>query len=105
MMHISEQFGYYQGDGFTMVELPYTGSQVSMILVVPDQGKFSQFEQGLSAGQWDAAVKGLKHTQVNLALPKFTFTSQFSLKDALEPQRDAGRLPTRPGRFFRHGRQ
>ncbi len=83
MMHISEQFGYYQGDGFTMVELPYTGSQVSMILVVPDQGKFSQIEQGLSAGQWDAAVKGLKHTQVNLALPKFTFTSQFSLNDAL----------------------
>ncbi len=82
-MHISEQFGYYQGDGFTMLELPYIGSQVSMILVVPDQGKFSQIEQGLSAGQWDTAVKGLKHAQVNLALPKFTFTSQFSLTDAL----------------------
>ena len=39
--------GYYRGDGFTVLELPYTGNQISMILIVPDQGKFGQFEQKL----------------------------------------------------------
>ncbi len=60
-MHISEQFGYYRGDGFTMLELPYTGNQISMILVVPDQGKFGQSEQKLSPQQWDAAIQGLSN--------------------------------------------
>ena len=83
MMHISAQFGYYQGDGFTMIELPYTGNRVSMFLLVPDQGKFGQIEQGLSPEQWDAAIKGMHMTEVNLAMPKFSFTSQMALKDAL----------------------
>jgi serpin B len=82
-MHISEQFGYYEGDGFKMLELPYAGNQVSMFLIVPDQGKFGQIEQTLSPEQWDAAIQGLHSVQVNLALPKFNFTYDLSLSDPL----------------------
>jgi serpin B len=82
-MHISQQFGYYRGEGFTMLELPYTGNQVSMIVIVPDQGKFGQIEQELTSEKWDAAIQGLKYVQVNLAMPKFKFTSELALNDPL----------------------
>lgn len=82
-MHISQQFGYYRGEGITAVELPYTGSEVSMILLIPDQGNFDQAEQKLTAEQWDAVVKGMHYTQVNLAMPKFKFSSEVALNGPL----------------------
>ena len=82
-MKISEQFGYYQGEGFILLELPYAGNQVSMFLLIPDQGKFGQVEQNLTPEQWDAAIQGLNYVQVNLAMPKFSFTSELALSDPL----------------------
>ncbi len=82
-MHTSQRFGYYRGDGVTAVELPYTGNEVSMILLIPDQGNFGQFEHKLTSEQWDAIVKGMNSTQVNLAMPKFKFTSELALNEPL----------------------
>jgi serpin B len=95
-MHISEQFGYYQGEGFTMLELPYTGNQVSMFLIVPDQGKFGQIDQTLSPELWDAAIQGMQYVQVNLGMPKFNFTSELSLTDPLA--RSGMPIAFQPGR-------
>ncbi len=83
MMNISKMFAFYQGSGVSAVEMPYVGGQVSMVLIVPDAGKFASFEQGLNAAQWDKISAGLKYNQVNLSMPKFKFSSEFTLNDAL----------------------
>ena len=45
MMDISHTYPAYQGDGLTAVELPYTGGQVSMVLLVPDKWKICRFRK------------------------------------------------------------
>ncbi len=83
MMNSSQNFPAYQGDGLTAVELPYAGGQVSMVLLVPDKGKFSDFENTLASAQWDTLRKKLQVANVNLSLPRFKFSAEFTLNDPL----------------------
>ncbi|MBN1439778.1 MAG: serpin family protein [Anaerolineales bacterium] len=73
MMHGQARLPSMHEDGFTAVELPYAGSQVSMLFLVPDEGRFREVESRLDAGWLDAAVASLKSGRVDLMLPKFRF--------------------------------
>jgi serpin B len=62
-----------QGDGYRAVELPYAGNQLSMLILLPNEGKFGDVEARLDQRLVDAAVAGLQPGEVFLALPKFKF--------------------------------
>jgi len=83
MMKQAESFGYTEGEGYQAVELPYDGGELSMVILLPEAGRFGAFEEGLQAQQVDAIIKGLRNTQVTLTMPQFEFDSEFSLKDTL----------------------
>jgi serpin B len=76
-------FPYYQGDGFQVVDLPYLGGQVSMLVLVPDQGKFIDFEAGLDTAVLDQIVAELTYRPMYLNFPKFEFESEISLAQTL----------------------
>jgi serpin B len=75
---------YAQGEGFQAVELPYRGGQASMLLIVPDQGGFADFEAALTGEQLQAIVEGLETRGVALTMPKFEYEAKFSLADTLQ---------------------
>ena len=75
---------YAAGDGYQAVELPYVGESTSMVLIVPEAGRFADFEAGLDAAQVDAILGQLQPSSVSLALPKFEFSSNFSLADVFK---------------------
>ena len=83
MMRQMESFGYTDGEGFQAVELPYDGGELSMVILLPQAGHFEAFEQGLDAERVDDIIDGLQVAHVSLAMPKFEFDSEFSLKDTL----------------------
>ncbi len=83
MMHQDESMGYAAGDGYVALELPYQSGEMSMLILLPDEGQFEAFEQRLSAATLDDALAGLSYRPVLLSLPKFTYESAFSLNDAL----------------------
>ena len=83
MMHQQAFFNYAQGDGYQAVELPYKGGQLSMLVLLPDAGKFSAFEDRLDAALLDGVTASLSGQEVILSLPKFQFDSSFGLKQAL----------------------
>jgi serpin B len=83
MMTQTESFGYTDGEGYQAVELPYDGSELSMVILLPASGNFQAFEKGLQAQQVDAIINDLQNTDVSLTMPKFEFDSEFSLKDTL----------------------
>jgi len=83
MMRQTELFGYAEGEGYQAVELPYDGSELSMVILLPRQGEFEAFEGSLNAARVDAVLKELAHKQVALTLPKFEFESGFRLVEAL----------------------
>ncbi len=87
---------YAAGDGYQAVELPYQGNTAAMDLIVPDSGKFGDFEASLDAQKLDSILGSMAPTTLKLALPKFTFRSSFDLgaklndlgmTDALDPNR------------------
>jgi serpin B len=83
MMKQTESFGYTDGEGYQAVELRYDGDELSMVILLPEDGNFEAFEEALNAEQVDTITGGLQNTRVLLTMPRFEFESQFSLKDTL----------------------
>jgi serpin B len=77
------QIPYLAGDGYQAIELPYVGDTVSMLVLVPDAGGFSEFEASLDDTQFNTILAGLQPRMVALSLPKFSFESEYSLKETL----------------------
>jgi serpin B len=74
----------YAGDGFIAVALPYKGELADMLIILPDEGKFSTVEDSLNADKYDEIVNGLIQNSVKLYMPKFEFYSNFDLTPILE---------------------
>lgn len=84
MMRQTSVFSYAKGDGWQAVQLPYSGDKLAMLLIVPDQGRFNDVEQGLGSGLLSEAVSGLSSASVALTVPKFTFRTETQLGSALK---------------------
>jgi len=83
MMTQTESFGYAEGEGYQAVELLYDGSELSMILLLPETDQFTAFEGSLDKELVDAITKELEYRQVTLTMPKFEFESYFGMADIL----------------------
>ena len=49
MMTQKEQLGYARGDDYQVVEMPYRPSVMAMSILLPNEGKFREFEHSLDA--------------------------------------------------------
>jgi serpin B len=84
MMHQTEAFAYAKAKGYQAVELPYDGHEMSMVILLPDEGEFASFEDTLDADKARTIIDSLKRGQVALTMPRFEFDSEFGLNQALE---------------------
>lgn len=76
-------FPYYQGDGYQAVALPYLGGEVSMLVLIPDEGSFKEFEAGFSTQVLDQVRAEMAYTPIHLIFPKFEFETEISLARTL----------------------
>jgi serpin B len=83
MMEETERLGYAEGDGYQLVELPYEGRNMSMVILLPDAGRFEEITAALDSETVASALKDISRQEVRLTMPKFTYESRFSLKEAL----------------------
>jgi serpin B len=74
---------YYQGDGFQAVALPYIGGEVSMLVLIPDEGTFKEFEESFTSEELETVINEMAYSPVLLKFPKFEFESEFSLAKTL----------------------
>ncbi len=84
MMKTDEEFGYAEGDGYQAVDLPYVGHEMSMTILLPDEGRFREFEDSLDAALAERIIANLGFRYVTLDLPRFEFESQFRLSETLK---------------------
>jgi serpin B len=84
MMHQTASFGYAEGRGYQAVELPYDGHELSMVILLPDAGRFMEVEGALDAQTIPGVFDALRERRVALTMPKFKVESSFSLVDALK---------------------
>lgn len=84
MMSQTKFFSYTSGEGYQAVELPYDGDELSMLIVLPDAGRFKAFEDSLDARRINALLEDLESKNITLTMPKFTYTSgSVRLKETL----------------------
>jgi serpin B len=84
MMHEQATLRIMQGEGYRAVELPYAGRQLSMLILLPDEGAFGDVESRLDAELVNATVAAMQPGQVILTLPKFKFEWSLGLVDGLK---------------------
>jgi serpin B len=73
-----------QVDGVDVVELPYDGGEVSMVLLVPPAGKLGDFEKALSAAKLKDLLGALQPGSIGVRLPKFEVRTHASLAEQLK---------------------
>ena len=84
MMQQAAEFGYAEFPDLQVLELPYAGNDVSMVVLLPRTvDGLGKLEQQLTATNLAAWTTNLLRQQVRVFLPKFTATSEFSLRDTL----------------------
>ena len=77
--------GFAERDGAQVLELPYKGGALSMVVILPkDVNGLPALEAKLSAKTLSAWLTGLLQQKVNVHLPKFRVESTFGLNGALQ---------------------
>jgi len=75
---------YIGGDGYQAIELPYQGETAAMDIIVPDEGRFDEIESELDAEKLNEILASMQPgAGLQLELPKFSFTTDFGLKEQL----------------------
>ena len=89
MKHRELKCGYYQDTEVQVLDIPYAGREISMLVILPKQvDGLAQLERDLTAAKlrewarkWDVGDAG---RAVEVSFPKFRITSDFSLEPALK---------------------
>ncbi|MGZ3874071.1 MAG: serpin family protein [Mucilaginibacter sp.] len=77
--HLNE----YKTNDITVVELPYSGSKYSMVIAMPAASSVNQMVAGLDSAKWQSWMDNLHGGEAQIKLPKFKFSSTFTLNNAL----------------------
>ena len=84
MMTQTADFGYVNKEGYLALELPYRAGNMSMLVLLPDEGMFNEFETALDTDLVRQALEEMEYTYLRLKMPKFKVESQFDLHEVLK---------------------
>ena len=76
-------YGYARGNSYQAVDVPYSLGEVSMTILLPDEGTFGKFEDSLNADVLDRILDDIEINYVTLTMPLFKFESEFDLVKTL----------------------
>jgi serpin B len=83
-MSKQDDFKLWAGEGLKVLELPYGKGQLTAAVILPDATDgLTELESKLSAEKLERWLSGLRSRKVQVLLPRFKLTSQFSLRDVL----------------------
>jgi serpin B len=86
LMHLKEDFKYYEDEKMQAVELPYKGNELSMLVLLPEETEgLKKVEDTLTAESINVLLSKMKATKkVDVYFPKFKIVwGTFSLNEAL----------------------
>jgi len=84
-MHQTERFGYRETDTYQALTLPYAGNTKHMMIILPKKRDgLAELEKDMTWKKMATMARPGPMAKVQVSLPKFKFTSQFSLGETLQ---------------------
>ena len=85
MMHMGKpMLNYVENDLLQMIQLPYKGDKVSMLVLLPkDMDGLDALEEKLTVENLSSWKNNLEEKMTGVYLPKFTTTAEYDLKETL----------------------
>jgi len=85
MMNQTKEFNYSENETAQILEMPYEGDNLSMVILLPKEKKgIRGLESLLNAENLKNWLSTLREREIILSLPKFKMTSEFLLNEALK---------------------
>jgi len=84
MMHIEARFKFAQLPDLQVLEMPYSGDDLTMLVLLPKEvDGLAELEKALTVGKLKEWTGRLRTRKVSVFLPKFTMTCKFELNKVL----------------------
>lgn len=87
LMHVSEKFNYTHVSELNgqLLELPYASNDISMYILLPyEKEGLKQIKKSLNSNYLDEAIGRMYETEVEVAIPKFKFSTEYHLIPQLQ---------------------
>ncbi len=85
MMNQKARFGYGEIDALQVLEMPYVGQELSMVILLPKEpAGISELEKALTAENASKWLAGVHKQEVIVAVPKFKMTHKFNMGAVLQ---------------------
>jgi serpin B len=83
-MNQTERFGYLDAPGLQLLEMPYAGKELSMVVLLPKKADgLAALEKDLTVANLERWLKGAREQKVAVSLPRFKLTAEFDLNKVL----------------------
>jgi len=80
----NSKFNYTEDDNIQILEMPYEGDKLSMMVLLPKNDSLSSLESSLSLEKINDWRNKLQEQRVYVFMPKFTFDTKYSMDKTLE---------------------
>lgn len=77
-------FNYAENENLQILEMPYKGDKLSMIVILPKKNDITSFEKLFTLQNLDNWKKDLKKQRVNVYIPQFKFGTKYLMADTLK---------------------
>lgn len=77
------EFNYSETDTVQILELPYSGEELSMLVMLPKDDNMAVLEEALNTQTLSEWTSGLKKQRVDVHLPKFKFETKYFMAETL----------------------
>jgi serpin B len=74
---------YFENDDLQILELPYEGNNLSMMILLPKENNITKIEESLNNDKLKDWMDSLFTANVNVILPKFNIETDYNLKQTL----------------------
>jgi len=78
------KFNYAENDKLQILEMPYSGEELSMLILLPKNDDLSTLENLLSIKKLSEWKKNLEKQRVKVFIPKFKFETKYFMADDLK---------------------
>ena len=84
LVETEDIFNYTETNKLQVLELPYTGSDLSMVLLLPKDNNIQDAINALDDDTFSDILDSMYETSVDIYLPKFKVETEYQLKDYLK---------------------